>query len=452
MSNKLIAKAKSGALLFANLDWRVLGTSAHTDAALREAAESRGSRYAVRIKSHLTEIVEVKGKNKELYRTSAGLWGAGMDEAKMPKNSHSLAACFADLVTNDGFSDAILALDILDHEQKYERTLVVVVANGMPSLDKLMDSKAAAHDLTRQYLKENPSYTFYASDAVMYPNAYRSGSKLLSTISEFASRKTQLSAIPVDVMKAIIVAAILALILAGYYYYQKEEKRKAELAAEAARIAADPIPKYLTALSQAKSKVGISPESLVQSYNYAKKVATGMAGWKATKVSCQIDQGCTVELKRVDGTFQKLVASAGELSLHIKPESVNLNEAILRWEQKMDVVRLENELVNSDSFIKGSSGSLLQNWQTAKLSVSLVPPVLWPNAPGVPPNFRHAAAVKQGGIEITGVRLPQMIEVMTYKPENVYWLEWAIDVTDSNADPMTAASGKLKGKFYVKQN
>ena len=73
--------------------------------------------------------------------------------------------------------------------------------------------------------------------------------------------------------------------------------------------------------------------------------------------------------------------------------------------------------------------------------------------PEVPANFKNPLALNAGKTEVVGLKLPQMIEAMGTQPENIVWNAWTVDVNaaSNSQEVLTAATGTLKGNYYVKQ-
>lgn len=451
MSSQLVHVTEDGCNIVAGLSWRVLPTSVHHDAGLREVAKERSASYAVRVTGSESETQTVKGKSKQVTKNSAGLFISGSDDKGPEKNSHSIAACFAKYAAANGHAKALLVCQIGQSLPLKSQFVVVAIENGLPVLDAICLDEEKARKAASGYINADQDTTIYAEDASIYTTAFYCSHDLLAEVAQSNSRQTQLSAVPIDIVKILIVVALLTGILGGYYLYDKEKKLEAKRAAEAARIAADPVPKYLTALSLKRKDVGIHPSSLVQSYAYANKIAVGMAGWSATKIECVQASGCVIDLKRTTGTYDKLVESAGKLSLIVKTEAINLNEAKLSWEQKFVPKGVENTLPDIKTFISGKDGSTLQNWMTAKLSLTVSPALLWPQVPEVPADFKTPGALRAGKVEVNSIALPQMVEVFTKAPSNIVWTAWIVNIGEASPNGMTEATGRIKGDYYVNQ-
>lgn len=451
MSSQIVHVTEDGCNIVAGLSWRVLPANIHHDAGLREVAKERAATYAVRVSGNESEIHTVKGKSKQVTKNSGGLYITGSDDKEPDKNSHSIAACFTQYAAANGHAKALLVCQISQSLPLKNQFIVVAIENGLPVLDAICSDNEKARKTASGYINSEQDTAIYAEDASIYTTAYYCSHDLISEVSQSKSRRTQLSSVPIDTVRIMCVLAILALALGSYYVYDKDKKLKAKQAAEAARIAADPVPKYLTALSLQRKDVGIDQSSLVQSYLYATKIAVGMAGWTASKIACEQKSGCVIDLKRTTGTYQKLVASAGKLSLHVKTEAINLNEAKLSWDQQFIPKAVESTLPDITTFVSGKDGSLLQNWMTAKLSLTVSPALLWPEVPEVPANFKTPGAIRSGKVEINGIALPQMLEVFTRSPTNIVWTSWSVSIGEAKPNGETEATGHIKGDYYVNQ-
>jgi hypothetical protein len=451
MSSQIVHVTDDGCKIVAGLNWRVLPTSVHHDAGLREVAKERSASYAVRVTGNESETQTIKGKAKQVTKNSTGLFITGSDDKGPEKNTHSIAACFAKYAAANGHAKALLVCQIWQDLPLKSQFVVVAIENGLPVLDAICQDEEKARKAASGYISADQNTAIYAEDASVYTTAFYCSHDLLAEISASTSRQTLLSAVPIDIVTILIVVSVLTAILAGYYLYDKEKKLQAKRAAEAARIAADPVPKYMSALALKRKDVGIETNSLVQSFVAASKIATGMAGWSATKIDCAQLTGCVIDLKRSTGTYNKLVESAGKLSLSVKTESINLNEAKLSWAQKFNPRGLDTVLPDITTFISGKDGSTLQNWMTAKLNITVSPALMWPQVPEVPANFKTPGALRSGKIEVNSVALPQMVEVFTRAPSNVVWTGWTINIGEASPNGITEATGRIKGDYYVNQ-
>lgn len=430
-------------LLIGGLEWRLLRAEGNPASHLRSHAKDLVASFAATAVGTAVEEAASNGKKKATRRIAAGYYTSS-DNTKAPVGAHSLAAAFARWAHEH--SIALLNVRL----PADGRHAVVVVVDGIPVLDQVVENASAAVELGRSYHKQGASV--FSDDLVQYPNAI-AHEDLLEQISEWTSKETAIRAIPVDLVMLCATILTIAAIAGGWVAWSKWDAEQKRLAAIEKQKAEDPIPKYLAGLAAARQDVGIQRPSITSGMDFAKQIPLAPEGWNASRISCTQGLGCEVLFRRTTGTFNGL--SKGEPLLSLSPAgSLNLNEAHMTWRQDLGTASLAVEPQSPDivTFFQGPEASKLQDWLVAGLTIQISPQQLWPQVAGVPPGFRHPEALAIGKFEIDGIALPQMHEVVTTAPPNVHWTSWAIELGDEKQEPLSRAKGRLTGNYYVKNN
>lgn len=441
MANKQVVEM-AGLRLFAGLEWRLLSSELSTSAALRATASSVPGNYAVVVTSPLPVSVQI-GKRLRDVRPSGGGFLAAYDEneKKPDKKAHSLAAAFARWTRQH--ADALLSVRLPTGE-----TALSVVLKGVPTLDVVYEREGEAYTEALRYMKLNPTISIFSDDAVKFPSSLMEHG-LLEAIAAAADKSTAIKPIPVNVAKVATLAVMLAGALVGYFKYQDIEAEKARLQLVERARNADPVPKYLQALAERRGVVGAKPSSLVQAVQAASRAPTRLDGWELQRVGCMFPGTCLATYKRGSGTYTELASTVGFMTLN-QGDSMNLNEGQMTWQQPMEPAPMPEPRETQPAFIEGKAGSTFQNWMVAGLGVQLQKPSLWPEVPGVPAAFKHELATAMGNVEITGIPLPVLQEVLTAAPSNVVWRAFSIELGEAKAEPLERAKAKVTGTYYVK--
>jgi hypothetical protein len=207
MASKEIYTSPDGIRLFGGLEWRVLDANQGTDAALRLTAKERASSHAVTATSSAIESVSIGKKTKEIRRVSGGFF-VSPDEGEGPgKKAHSLAAAFA-LWARDHEKAALYV-----HTES-GKVAVVVVLNGLPSLDKVVDDESEAYAIVAGYIKDHVAISVFADDIEKFPSSLMEHG-LLDGIASAAGKATVIKAIPVDVARLAVVGVVVLAALGG---------------------------------------------------------------------------------------------------------------------------------------------------------------------------------------------------------------------------------------------
>ena len=430
----------------AGLDWNLLPARAKRagiSAEVRLKARAITARQYVTVTASRSEHTKDGDKELTVSRTAAGFVMLS-DGSKLKAGHHSLAAAFAGWAHQH--PEAVLCVRAGE-----KQWAVVVVAGGLPVVDKVVKSVEEAFALVSPYT-EAESTSVFSDDARTFPRTQQE-SNLLRDISTWANKSTAIRTVPVDLALMAGLAAALVVGVGGFQYWQqwKAEKEREELLAR--QRAEDPVPKYLSALAAARQSVGLRRESVASGLEFARQIPLTPEGWEALRVGCTFEGGCEVVYRRTTGTYAGLVKAVSQLQL--KPsEGVDLNEARMGWTQAREIASLDPAvaLPPMTSFIQGPEASKLQDWLVAGLTLQLAPQQLWPRADGVPDGFRHPEALGIGRFDVDGIALPQVAETIKNAPSNVVWVAWSVELGDAKQEPLSRAKARLYGNYYVKYN
>lgn len=443
MATKEIYASPDGVRLIGGLEWRVLDANQSTDAALRATGKERAASHAVTATSTLTESVVVGKKTKEIRRVSGGFYTSSEDGEGPGKKAHSLAAAFA-LWTRDHEKAALYV-----RSGTTGKVAVVVVLNGLPALDKVVDDETEAYQIVSGYIQSHPTISVFADDIVQFPRSLMDQG-LLEGIAGAAGKATVIKSIPADVARLALIAVVVVAALGGYQWWlskkAEEEKKAALLRAQEA----DPIPKYLQALASQRGTLGATRSAMDAAYQSVLKAPVTVDGWKLKTIDCSFGLDCAAVYERTTGTYDGLKKAVPFMTLD-QAGSMNLNEGRMTWKQEMeaDLLDAAKSPFTLPVFLEGEAGSQFQDWMVAGLGLTIQAPELWPVVPEVSPSFKHPQAVALGKVEVSSVPLPLVQEVITKAPQNVIWSGFSIQMGEAKGDPMTQAKVKLTGNYYV---
>lgn len=447
MSSKEVFVGQGGFRLYSSLEWRLLDAVKQGAAGLRAAASDRGATHAVTVKSSKFEDVLQGKKTKQVQRVSGGFYSSSTDQSPGRKG-HSIAAAFAKW--SHEHEKAALCLTVPD-----VGFCVVVVLNGLPVLDRYVPLPDQAFALMAGYMSDNDDMSVFADDQVRFPTSLLSEG-LLDAIIESCDKSTLIKSIPPDMVKIGIAMLVIAGLAGGYFYYDKQKKAEARKLAILKAEEENPIPKYLNGLAAQRASLGFERKALLAAFQFASALPIDADGWKAKSIVCgrtdAVPEGCSATYERKAGTFTDIREALPKLTMTNPEGSLDLNTAQMTWPQKLEFQPIGDDAPALDEFIRGTTGSQLQNWLVAGLPVEFRPAALWPAVPGVPPSFKHPQALAVGGFSIAGVSLPLFEEVLNTAPANVIWTGWQITIGEikKGDDPMDSAKIKLIGSYYVK--
>jgi hypothetical protein len=443
MASKDFYVASNGIRLIGGLEWRVLDANQGTDAGLRATGRERAASHAVTATSTLSETILVGKKPKEIRRVSGGFYTSDDESGGLGKRAHSLAAAFA-LWTRDHEKAALYVRSPMT-----SRVAVVVVLNGLPALDKVLEDETEAYQIVSGYIQDHPTISVFADDLVQFPRSIMDHG-LLDAIAGSASKATIIKSIPADVARLLVIACLVVAALGGYQWWSSKKAAEEKKATLLRAQAADPIPKYLNELSAQRGKLGATRPSLAAVYQYVGKVPVVVDGWKLKNIDCFHGLDCSAVFVRTTGTYEGLKRAVPYMTLD-QAGSMDLNEGRMRWRHEMeaDVLDVAKSPFVLATFLEGDAGSQFQDWMVAGLGLVVQAPSLWPVVPDVPPSFKHPQAVAVGRVEVSSVPLPLVEEVISKAPINVIWSGFSIQMGEASGDPMAQAKVKLTGIYYV---
>lgn len=441
MASKAIFKMADGGQLVGGLDWRLLPVSSRPASGLRAAAADRGATHAVVAIALRPEAALVGKKTKEVLRAAAGFSAVSDDDAKK-KKEHSLAAAFAKWSKEHG--EALLCVRAGEGV-----VAVVVVINGMPVLDKVAATEAEAFGIAAGYIRDHEHMSVFADDVERFPSTLMHEG-LLEAVAAACGKDTLIRPIPQDMVRLAIVGLLVVGGALGYMHYKRVKAEQAKQEALLRAQAEDPANLYLQGLSQVADRAGIKASALQAAFEAALKIPTAVSGWNLSKVSCGMEAPCAATYMRTNGTFEELKAAVPSLKLAARP-GTRLDEAVMTWDQPLDLAAVADlpAMQPLDQFVMGKPGSELQRWIVAGLSVQLQEPQLWPQVQGVPNNFRHPRALASGRIEVGGVTLPFVGEVLMRASTNVLWTGWQMEVGEAKQDALARVKVRIWGNYYV---
>jgi hypothetical protein len=133
------------------------------------------------------------------------------------------------------------------------------------------------------------------------------------------------------------------------------------------------------------------------------------------------------------------------------PNGTELNAAVVTWNPEWEAIGIDpgTPLQPFEQFMHRVSGPLLQNWLVAGLGLQMQAPVLWPQVAGVPNNLKHPRAIASGKLDVAGVPMPLVPEVITKAPAGVIWTNWSMTVGEDKQDILQRVLLKLGGNYYV---
>lgn len=430
---RIIGHSSLGPLL-GGLDWRPPFNGAHSTRSLHEARSHTDSTHYAMLEAH--------------GLTRYGLYKPRPSEAlfKLPKGVLSAAACFAQLVGAQAPNAAlVLPVDSSDEreEQKY---LVVVLEDGVPHIDTVVTEMSARDTIGSE---ERPMWAF---SRTKYPNCEVVNHEWLASAG---SRGTKVAAIPVNPWPAVVLLGLVLIALGGFWGYQKAQKAEEMLRLAQAAAAADPTPKYFTALAMQSAQSGTDRADLVSGLQQLFQLEVVIPGWKLSGVECRATtQRCALRWARLGGTLDDIQKALPEHELVALTggtgSEVPLLDAVVsqhRWPiQRQALSKAAPHLLGFDAAMK-SAFPLFQVWSTAGLAVEVKPPALWPQVPALPPTFSHPSAVRSGQFSVGSIPAPFVQEVIESAPPWVQWERIGIELA-GGSDPRRL-SFNVSGNYYV---
>lgn len=395
-------------------------------------------------RDHSARKIYVHGvQHAGLVRGTLGMYAAVDPADDEPKNLHPLAVL---LVRAYPEAEAIVLLWRLDHD----RSVFIVVERGIPLHDEVaahekavelfQDAVAGEHRIPNALLLTNDTETFSECDSLK-----------LETLLAHTSKETRLVAIPLGIGAAlglVAVALVLAAGVNGYVLYRDGVKE-----AEQRRIEAltDPVPHYQAALAQQIAMMGVTRDSMLDTFKQIGGYAIWADGWLLARIHCTPGQ-CVSTWARRGGTRETLKkARSHEVLL---PPGDNEDEAQTSWENRLVHGGL-GTLNDAVSFADAESTNIstYQRWKDAGINVSAStnssPYVIWPpNTAGDLSRLPSNTTLRVRPIAVTGMPYALFRDLVAETPRSVWWNSFTVKHTLENKDdPFTV---DLLGNTYVR--
>lgn len=414
------------AYLLSGLVWRPLPPKT-TNKEIRNTALERGC----------TSFVQIgKTGSEDAY------YAIFNEQETARKNIYSLAVVLSKVSAGDA------AAVILQYEDSYA---VVCVNKSTPIIDEVFKDKLAAISAIEPIAKRlglTPKVNFEAGKGFDYVE-----SLAVRLLGPKKGRKPPAKEIP----KSILPQVILALVALGgtYLYFDYTEKEKARVEAErlAAEREADPVPKYLRQLIMDEPNFALTDSTVMKMLGDIGVISQKPKGWVFDEANCGINkdtniQACVLQFKRIDGVYSNLKA---ELSSHAMkfsfPADLNIAQASLEY--KEESFKFVDYTKTAEQFLEQDIGDKAQDWLTAGLGLEITPPVLWPQAPGVPHNFMHPMSKMVGELKVSKLPLYLVADLLNTKPSNAFVRTFKIKAQESEKKLDAEASVDLR--YYVQQ-
>ncbi len=484
-------KGSPAVVLVAGLEWRVL--SGGTDADLRERGRERSATHVSLIRFKNTSATRSRryfwqrhpasdsadgGNPKDLQvgdqaltgnlaasvqRRPVGGFFVNVEGTAPPAKSHSLAAAFAGWMA--AHPNALLCYAVsaaerqrLHHPLPEGTWLVVVVVAGSPVVDAVVTNGDEAHALMASYRLSHPDISVVSNDTVRYPQTVKAENILPALVNYALTSRdasTQLHAIPADTRKWMVLAVLAALATGLYLHHQKNQQEAERQRVLLERRNNDPAQLYTAALRTQGHQMGHSRPSLLGAVDAVARLPLRVGGWQLKGASCE--STCTAQYLRQFGTTSELhtalsALGSGYTLLPPLASDTDLDKATVAVHATLEAAGPEPQAPTSAEFLQGKAANQLQAWKTAGLSLQMQSPQLWPQVPKVPANFKAANAISVGKLEVGGIALPLLKEVLNTAPANVVWKGFRIEVATGNpsANPIDQAKAQVTGAFYLK--
>jgi hypothetical protein len=371
---------------------------------------------------------------------------ASEEGMRLPKGTLAAAACFARLVGHQAPNAALVLTVPASVQRKEDKYFVVCLEDGVPVIDVLsneIDARNALGGEDRPIWSDNP---------VAYPNCETADFAWLATGGDRLARLQPMPINPWPVIGVGLAAsASLGAWLLVQHLHRVDVERKAALAARAA----DPVPRYLSALAGQQAAMAVDRSTLVAAAREMFGYRTWIPGWRLASAECSArTQACTRDWIRRGGSFDDLHRALPEENLEmLVPQGSTVPALdVARTTHPFKAVRrtllVPGRPLRSLQAAISEAGPQLQRWRTAEVAIELKKPTLWPHVAEVPSSFQHPAAVLAGDVDMHDIPGPFIVEALNSAPDFVSWESVRVDLGEGSD-----ARGLLKfsatGVFYV---
>jgi hypothetical protein len=448
--DRILTKTPAG-YLFGDLAWQAARGAKHTLKTLEEATERR---------SDISHFVLFQSAGALVYGMFCNK--STEEDLRLPGRVHSAAHCFAKLVGTE-HPNAALILNLPPSAQRRESSrYVVVLLDGVPSVDTICDEMGARNSLGSQ------DRAIWSDSPLDFPGCFAAD---FGWLCGGVSKGSRLARIPISPWPIVAIGLAIALAGVGWLWYHQVKKNKALQEAKATQLALDPVPKYLSALDREAPKMAnhrADLTNMVQSI-FERKVV--VSGWSMAWVTCTASaQSCTTQWSRRGGTFDDLrSAFPDDLLLPAGPDKPaspassstqkTFTPAPLdgaQTQRKFNVNRINLLLPAQSGGLKFTdlmqqtmdASVQWQIWKTAGLLIEIKPAVLWPPVPGVSPSFKHPQALVRGEMVLRNVPGPFLLEALQMTPG---WINWDVVRAEvSEGEMRSRLKFTVTGNYYAK--
>jgi hypothetical protein len=430
---RIVAKTSAGSLL-GGLDWRPPSHGVHSKQALQEVKRQTDSTHYALLQAH--------------GFTRYGLYKSRISEESinLPKGVLSAAACFANLVGAHAPNAALVLPVEFGNDRSEQKYLVIVLEDGIPHIDALVNEMSARDTVGSE---ERPMWAF---SHTKYPNCQIVNFEWLASGADKAARVQSIPINPWPIMTLLALSLIAGLGWWGYDHLKSTELAKLQ-AAQAA--AADPIPKYLSALRAQAANMATKRSDVLEATRELFNIVVTLPGWQLKSLECNaLTQQCLLNWARKGGTTEDIQHTlAHDTLLPMTNQGspipmIDQTHTVKKWPIQRE--SLLDSVIGLPSLQQGFSEfmPMMQVWKTAGLAIDIKAPSLWPSTPGVPNLLKHPSALHRGQIVIGSVPGPFIEEVLASVPR---WIQWETVSADlgEGSDPRSRLSFKAIGTYYV---
>jgi len=431
---RLVAAGAGGPLL-AGLLWRAPQAGHSRLRALQEA------RALTTDASHFAQAQAGAHLRYGMYQARAA-----EETLRLPRSTHSVAACFARLVAAVAPNAALVLSVPAGGQRKEDKYVVVCLDDGVPVVDVLCNEVEARNALGAE------ARPMWSDNPVAYPNSEAAD---FAWLAQAADKSTRVLPIPINPWPWVMGLAALALVGGGWSaWHRLQQAAQLRQQAEAAR-AADPLPRYLQALAQRRPGMASDRAALVSAVARLFEARVWVPGWQLASAECSaVGQSCQLDWVRKGGTYEDLRRALPGARLEVLNAPGGGAPLLDRARMHRSVAVPRIDLIPRDRPLAAAAsafevfGPQLQVWRTADVVLEFKRAQLWPRLADAPPGFLPAQGVMAGEVEMRNVPGPFILEALRDAPPFISWETVHVDLGDSG-DARGALKFMASGVFYV---
>lgn len=402
-----------------------------------------------RITKEMRSKIELQGATKIVIHSASteagihsalGMYAPNELEQQIGKRLYSLAVAFVH--ARPDHPQSILAWRLNE-----KRAAVVIIQNGVPVADEVLDEKDAI-----QLMKRALSGRMGQSNHVLYtndPQVFLNGAQITEgDFAQLANKATKLTSVPIRPSVVIGTATLVAIAAVGSLlaYQAHEAERRAKLAAQIA--AEDPLPPYQAALGVQIGQLGLDRQSLLQTLSEAANHDSWKAGWRLAQIECTANQ-CLYTWDREGGITAALLAAYPGAEL---VEDSTSEKAILRLSAKLPLAGLPGLAHAVPLDVAATYVNVYQTWRNAGVTVTEIENPAdfkpWPTpTQGQVSALPRDQTLKARKIEVS-VPMPLAQELVINTPQAVWWKAVKVVITPGDAKKVLIVT--LTGNTYVR--